>query len=448
LSQLKLNLGQPPAPPTAFQQQLTKLLDTYNFQLATQQLIDFDDLLVKTAELLQQNQRLAKKIGRQYQYILIDEFQDTHPLQYQIVKLITAQQTQPNITVIGDPLQSIYSFRGASSDIFHQFQQDFAGAQIINLTINYRSRPQLISLSHSLFPKSQLLTADLQTPAQINLITTLNEQSESQWIINAINQQLGGTDLNQASDFQHHNQQRNLADFAVIFRTHHLAHTLEMALEKSGIPYQIIGGLSLFEKKELAFLITAFTELLQAHQPTQLNAEQLINQLLKRAKLDRAISQSPRKQQELQTFQQYLAQFTGPDWLAQSVAYFQRLQAHDFYDERADRVTLLTMHAAKGLEFCQVFLIGFEADLIPHQKRLSEAEIAEEKRLLYVALTRAKHGLTILNCQERFRQHRQLSPFAQELDMSLLNHQLDPQIAKILKYRKKAVDKKRQMSLF
>lgn len=475
LSQLKLSMVESNQLASIFEQQLARLLNLYNFQLATQQLIDFDDLLVKVVELLQTNQELAKKISCQYQAILIDEFQDTHPTQYQIINLITAQQTQPQLTVIGDPLQSIYSFRGAAGNIFQQFAHNYPDAQSITLTINYRSRPQIIELSHSLFPESPLLSAHDQQPAQVKIITTLNEQSESQWIVNSINQQLGGTDLNQASDYQQLDQAHHFSDFAIIFRTHHLARNLETALEKSGLPYQLVGGLSLFEKKEISFLIAACEHLIATddlstkklrafifmtpntinaisslkNQVNQLSSTQLIDRLLEISKLVTSIGQSARKQQDLQTFRQYLNQFADQDWLAKSVAYFQHLQEHDYYDDRADRITLLTMHTAKGLEFEHVFLIGFENGLIPHHKRLSEEEVAEEKRLLYVALTRAKSNLTVLNCQERFHQdNRAISPFFRELDKTNFTSQLDPQIAKILKYRQKKIDQKRQLGLF
>jgi superfamily I DNA/RNA helicase len=475
LSQLKLSLSLKDQNQSNFQQQLSQLLDQYQLQLKAEQLIDYDDLLVNTVELLNQQPSLAEKIGLKYQYILVDEFQDTHLIQYQIIKLITAKIEQPNITVIGDPLQSIYGFRGAAGDIFHQFQQDFPTAQTLTLTINYRSRPQIIKLSHSLFPQSQLLIANNLETADINFVTTLNEQSESQWIINHIQQQLGGLNLNQASDFHHQGQQLSFKDFAVIYRTHHLARNLENALEKSGLPYQTIGSLSVFEKKEIGFLIDTLSflfnhndlnlEKLQTHslatpslinalkslpnQINNLNPRQLIEQILQLSHLDEVIKQSSTKQRDLQTFHQYLQQFSGSNWLPTCVEYLQNLSVHDYYDERADRLTLLTMHAAKGLEFSQVFLIGFEKDLIPHQKRLSNEEVTEEKRLLYVALTRAKDFLTVINCLERFHQtNRTISPFFKEFDSQDFTVQIDPAIKKIQKYRQKTRDQKRQMSLF
>ncbi|MBU2025921.1 ATP-dependent helicase, partial [Patescibacteria group bacterium] len=237
---------------------LAPLVKHYNQILKEQNLRDFDDLLQNLYQLLKNNPSFQKNIQQQYKFILIDEFQDTSPLQYQLIKAI-AHPRFCRLFAIGDPLQSIYGFRLAHSRTFSDFLKDFPHSRKIIFKINYRNAPCIISASHDLFPQSpRLIPASKDDPAgRVCLVATLNQYTEADWIIKEISRQLGGLDLNQASRENSRRQKPiNFSDFAVIFRLHHLGRTLKNKFKNSGIPYQTVGGDTFFEKPIIQFIIS------------------------------------------------------------------------------------------------------------------------------------------------------------------------------------------------
>lgn len=337
-------------------QDIKKMLTVYNEQLAACKLLDFDDLLLRVHELLKSDNNLREEMQKLYQYVLIDEFQDTNDLQYQIIKLILKES--PNFFVIGDPCQSIYHFRGGSPKIFDRLKEDFPKVSEEALQINYRSCQNIVYISNLLFPQVVNLRPVSKLSGKVQIVQTLNEYSEADWIVNFINQKIGGVDLLSASD----QGQTTFDDFAIIYRTHHLVKVLEKRFEESGMPYQII------------------------------------------------------KEEEL---------------------------------VQGDHIKLLSMHAAKGLEFKYVLICGFEEGLIPYIRDESNLEdLEEEKRLLYVAMTRAKSELYLLSAKKRQGNASRISRFEKLLQHSGLSQIEDEANIKILKKRQSLKLKKSQMNLF
>ncbi len=478
-------------------------IDEYNRLLQERNYIDYDDLLLKSYQYLQQD-----AVSKKFQYVLVDEFQDTNNLQYQMIKLILEGD---NLFVIGDPYQSIYSFRGANEDILHQLEEDFPTAKRITLQMNYRSPPEVIRSSVSLFPNKIMLTPFLTEKGEVQHITTLNEFTEAEWIVDAINTKIGGTDLIQAGNLQVENKREIcFKDFAVIYRTHAFSRVLEEKFINSGIPYQIVGGNSLYEKPEVAFVIAVIQYI---YKPSAENLHQILISpvlgLSKRSKqrvshmfyhehdrfidefkmykgesilemkdikmvstfihdvdeitedihsnmindvihtivvlnvLQEYIKDKETKARNVKQLQSLITQF---DSLEKIYTYLTYLQEHEFYDPSVDKVALLTMHAAKGLEFGYVFIPGFEDGIIPFIKKGELENVEEERRLLYVAMTRAKKGLYLMTSRKRNHKGVKQSRFHDKI-RDILDIE-DEVIAKREKQIKKWKEKKSQMTLF
>ncbi len=231
-----------------------ELVEAYNSKLHESGFIDFDDLLLETVEILKTNKLIQQQVQK-FKYILVDEFQDTNLIQYEILKLlvspthISPYKGEKQLCVIGDPLQSIYGFRGADANIFEIFKNDFPQFQQIELDTNYRSTRSIIETSHKLFPQSLLLKPDSSEQGEVKLLNTLNEFSEADYVISQISRYVGGTNLNEASDMVDEDQKACFADFAVIYRTHNLARVLKKKFSESGIPYQVVGEGNIYLSK-------------------------------------------------------------------------------------------------------------------------------------------------------------------------------------------------------
>jgi len=413
----------------------------YDQTLINQSLLDFDDLLIKAKELL-----LNSSVKLNFQHILVDEFQDTNQLQYHLLKLLVKPETK--ITVVGDPLQSIYGFRGSSSEIFDTFRQDFSPLEIV-LIDNYRNPGQIIKLSQSLFPDSPVLKPKQKNFGKITVVETLNEYTEADFVLSLIEAKVGGTNLLSSAIREHQealDEQARFSDFAVMFRTHHLFRVLEQKFIDSGIPFQKIGAQSPLAQPEIQLVIQ---ELKTKTFDKNKKVSQLVVEIIHKLQLERIFKDKPEKLKNLQELQSLLVQFDqGKKGLKKALQYLNYLESHGYHDERADKVTLLTMHAAKGLEFKYVYICGFEDGIIPLIKVKKEIDLDEEKRLLYVALTRAKKEVYLFSTLERHRQKSSISQFLVQLDQSYLIKIIDSKIDRVLKKRQQKLDKRKQSSLF
>ncbi|MEN9327925.1 MAG: hypothetical protein RI947_733 [Candidatus Parcubacteria bacterium] len=464
-------------------------LTLYDGILKEEAMIDYDDLLQRTYSLLKQN-----STPHLFDYVMIDEFQDTNEIQYEMIKKLTGN----NIFVIGDPLQSIYSFRGADDTIFQRFKDDFTITKEITLQTNYRSVSQVIAVSAALFSHIIPLTPATSEEGTVTMIRTLNEYTEATKIVDEISTIMGGMDLIQAG-----NRKRecvtsaHFSDFAVIYRTHKISRVLQQRFEESGIPYQVVGGNSPYESKEAAFIIECLeyiqsgstdvlmdilgssilqidkklrvayktganmtgknnlTKVLASLQELvtaapSLRVSQLVDEIVTRFHIKEYMSKKSGHMNSLQQIYSNIIRFDGyADGLARSINYFRYLKEHEYYDNTADRVTLLTMHAAKGLEFSYVFICGLEENSIPFVRAGQKPEhIEEERRLLYVALTRAKHHIYLLEAKERNRTKTQMSRFKKEILIPLVTEVEDEAAVKLERKQELARLKKNQIALF
>lgn len=440
---------------------IAKLLAAYNDALQKAGLYDFDDLLRQIYWLLRENH-----LQTHYHSILVDEFQDTNALQYELLTLL---QTNGDMCVIGDPLQSIYGFRGASSDVFERFKADFPHAQSISLTTNYRSAPQVVELANAIFPDAAPLTAHhAQASGTVRVVEVLNEYAEATWIINHIEQAVGGSDFLRSHQVDQTNSaSQTFRDFAILYRTHHVAKTFQRMLAESGIPYQITGEDSPYEKPSIHAIIQLLRYLADPSEETRASVSAL--QALKKLSTHQVDHQLKElathneqplselvylvadafclRHPDLTQFTSTLMRFDGRG-LKAYLTYLDTLNENDFYDPAADAVSVMTIHAAKGLEFTHVFLLAAEEGILPHRRHGKETDIEEEKRLLYVAATRAQTQLDLLYTKQRAGESAHPSRFIEAIPSAILPHEQDDAMAMQQRRYQKRLAKRQQGSLF
>lgn len=454
LSRLK-NL--PPGFTKPLASSLKNLLAQYNDALREQGLYDFDDLLLQAHQLL-----TTKREKLPYTHILVDEFQDTNTLQYELLQLM---RHTDNLCVIGDPLQSIYGFRGADDSIFERFQTDFPNHQRIVLTTNYRSTPQIVAVTNAVFPPAPQLAAHRPAEGEVKTIEVLNEYSEASWIVERIESAIGGSTFLSSHQQRYDEQEaaRTFRDFAILYRTHHTGKTAQKALAQSGIPFQVVGDGSPYDHPHTWAVIQIMRYLAEPSEERE-QAIALAQPLRKmpvgtrRHLLDELQASLPQTVSELATTIAECFQLTPPhmneftnslvrfdtEGLKAYIAYIDSLDDGEFYDARRDAVTLMTIHSSKGLEFPHVFLVAAEEGILPHVS----ADIEEERRLFYVAVSRAQTHLDILHAQTRRRVPAVPSSFLSALPASILPRTKDATITQQRRRLQKRQAKQNQGTLF
>ena len=453
----------------------------YNRRLKAFNAVDFDDLLALPLKLLRENATVCEECRSRYRYILVDEFQDTSTIQYEIVK--TLAEKHRNLSVVGDDDQSIYSWRGADFGNFLRFEQDFPERREIKLEQNYRSTKNILEaanrlISRNLNRKTKNLWTGGESGRHIELFTPEDEEAEAAFIASTI----------RSLRFNH---KLKYDDFAVLVRTNTLCAPIEAELLNNNIPYTVSGGTSFFQRKEIKDVI--------AYMKTVVNPDDEINLLRilntpRRGLGVKSIERSADREaffpkavgDEIEEFvgliETYRQRFDEPgsrasvvlSSLLEEIFYYafvinetknnERLAKFklgniarfidmirrwesdperenrslpDFLnritlltDDRKDgdgedKVNLMTIHASKGLEFNVVFLAGVEEEIIPHKRSIEEnaENIEEERRLFYVALTRAKRHIVITSCAKRKRNRIAVtanpSPFLAEIPEEL-----------------------------
>jgi DNA helicase II / ATP-dependent DNA helicase PcrA len=435
--------------------------------------MDFDDLLFKMYILLTHfPDALAKYQGR-FQYILIDEYQDTNVAQYAIIKMLGARHE--NICVVGDDAQSIYSFRGATVQNILQFQDDYEDVKIVKLEQNYRSTQTILNVANNIisYNKNQIpkeLWTSNDQGEKIMLVRTMTDNDEGRFVADAIKEQ------------QMRNHYAN-KDFAILYRTNAQSRSFEESLRRMNIPYKLIGGISFYQRKEvkdyLAYLRVivnprdeenlkriinypvrgigktsierilvraneldkTFWEIISQPEMSGIRSSQLENfvmmiksfqtMLQKQNAYDvaAAVGKHTGLVQELYNDKSVegLARYENVQELLNSIkeftetpdeegelqekslgSYLQQITLLTDADQDgnadADAVRLMTIHAAKGLEFPCVFVVGLEENLFPSSMSLFDrADLEEERRLFYVATTRAKQRLWVTYANSRYR---------------------------------------------
>lgn len=474
---------------TPAQRTAAEIYPVYERTLKEAAALDFDDLIAKTARLLQTQKAVREKWQTQFKYVMIDEYQDTNAAQYNLVKLLT--NPAKNIAVVGDEDQAIYSWRGADFRNILNFEKDYPGATVIKLEQNYRSTQRILDAAHAVINNNRQrlgkkLWTDSGEGAPVKIVQINGERAEAEAIIRRIRTSID-TGL------------RRWSDFAVLYRTNAQSRSIEEAFVQYGIPYRIVGGVRFYDRAEIKDLIaylrliyqpedrvsfarivnvptrgigakslekfylwqessgkTLLEALDQSEQcdlPAKAKAglkhlgnilnklrdliditpphgiiDSLIRQIGYLKYLDDGTPQSESKTENvkelLSVAQEY--QEEGLAGFLEEVALVSDL---DQANLNGNAVTLMTLHAAKGLEFPVVFMIGMEESIFPHSRALyDQTEMEEERRLCYVGMTRARQELYMTYATSRVLyggvQHNPPSRFLSEIDGEL--HQAEP----------------------
>jgi superfamily I DNA/RNA helicase len=357
--------------------------------------VDFDDLVALSANLLEHDAGIAAQWRARFTHVLADEFQDVDEQQYRLLRLLAGPGG--NLCVIGDPNQAIYGFRGADATCFERLARDFQNARTVHLARNYRSTGTIVTAAAGLVGvAADGITRPMAEP--IVLHAAANEDAEADFVAATIEELLGGHDLLSANGGKSVKDAAPLsfADFAVLYRTDAQSSALRNAFDRAGIPFKKSSPAPLTGHKGVEAILAALRPRDEA-----VAAADLRTRLA--AAADEARRQPDADAASIAEARGWLTSLAAP---LEDEAKFREQVAlsteADFRDPRADRVSLLTMHAAKGLEFSVVFVVGMEDGLTPFAWEAAGGGIdPEERRLFYVAMTRAKDRLFLVRAQER-----------------------------------------------
>ena len=487
---------------------ISEIFAKYNLRLKNADAMDFDDLLYYMNVLLRDFPEMLYKYQNRFNYILVDEYQDTNFAQYLIIKKLAAQNQ--NICVVGDDAQSIYGFRGADIQNILNFRRDYPNALIFKLEQNYRSTQNIVNAANAIIKhnKDQMpkdVWTDNEAGAKINLIKAGSDNDEAHAVASAI--------------FEiKMNKHANNGQFAILYRTNIQSRTLEEAMVKRHIPYKIYGGLSFYKRKEIKDVLAYFrltinhydeeslrrvinypmrglgdTTIsrvaatanergvhfwdvvsepqqygLEVNAPTMnrlvefadmikgfaaqlqtTDAYELGKQIVLKTGIGKVLKENSDEKERLDHVEELLdamkgftekepesnfneatgeimeEYFPSLDHFMESIALLSDDEENSA-EENEDKVKLMTIHSAKGLEFDYVFITGLEENLFPSsQCANSRQEMEEERRLFYVALTRARKMVTLTCAQTRYRfgslQFCEDSRFLEEIPDKFLN---------------------------
>ncbi len=399
-----------------------KILADYDRALAARQWIDFDDLVVKSVRLLESEPSLAGLYRSRFRHVCVDEFQDVDAQQYRLLTLLAPPDG--DVCVIGDPDQAIYGFRGADSACFARFARVFSGAATVALRRNYRCSGTIVAAS------AQVISGARRDPQLADVVRAMHEHivlhaapteaAEAEFVVKTIEKLIGGHSFFSIDSGRGDGARANLgfADIAVLYRTEAQSAALRVALARSGMPFKTSSHAPLGNKPAVQALLGALgAGAVDAPIMGELRAaaERLALDGLDAASLAQALG--------------WLGTLAGGcgedrDRFHAAVAL---AGEQDVFDPRADRVALMTMHAAKGLEFSVVFVVGLEEGLMPLSFGTADAAAeAEERRLFYVAMTRAKDFLYLTRAAERLWRGRlrssEPSRFLADIEAELVRH--------------------------
>ena len=445
-----------------FEKTISEIYKTYQQTLKKNNALDFDDLIMLTVQLFEKFPEILEKYQKKFKYILVDEYQDTNPVQYRLIKLLSSKYK--NLCVVGDDAQSIYSFRNADFRNILNFEKDFPQAKVITLDQNYRSSQNILNaasklISKNVYQKPKNLWTENPVGPPISIIGTWDENTEAELIVEKIKSlklsARGGPAL-------------GWNDFTIFYRTNAQSRALEEAFIHHNVPYKLIGAVKFYQRKEikdmvsyLKFIATndlisleriinvptrgigkiTFSKILNqglsnlAKEKSEINLFYKLIKETKKMALKKPLSQLLRFILKQTKYQDYLKKVYGdaplragipedevrwqnieelinvsadydkikpPQGLKDFLEKTALLSEADEIEEQKEQVHLMTLHTAKGLEFPIVFIAGCEEGILPHSRSLlNPLDLEEERRLFYVGITRSKGHLYLVFSQRR-----------------------------------------------
>ena len=440
---------------TEFEQVVLRVYEKYEEKLAINNSLDFDDLLMLPIKIFREYPDVLKKYQERFKYILIDEYQDTNEAQYILVKMLSAKYK--NICVVGDNDQSIYSFRGANYHNILNFEHDYPNSKVIMLEKNYRSTKNILNAANDVIKnnkerKDKNLWTDNEDGSKIKYHRASDEKDEAFYVVNEIKDLISNGE--------------KLNDIAVLYRTNAQSRNIEESLLRENIPYRVIGSFYFYNRKEIKDLIAYLKVIYNSNDDVNLlriinvpkrgigdktiqnltikandenvslfdaidsgkelifketinklreiseksSLTELVDAILEKTGIkaelisENSIEADVRLEnlEEFKTITKNYEESRGIVSLDEFLNEISLVSDVEEYRNREDVITLMTIHSAKGLEFKDVFLIGLEEGIFPHQAAFFDAnELEEERRLCYVAITRAKEKLWIINAKRR-----------------------------------------------
>lgn len=462
-----------------YEEIVCKVYEKYQEKLMKNNAVDFDDLLILPIKLFEENKDILEKYQEQFKYILIDEYQDTNEAQYKLTKMLSEKYRL--ITCVGDDSQSIYSFRGANYKNILNFEKDYKDAKTILLEQNYRSTSYILNAANDVIKNNKMkkeknLWTSRGEGNKVKYYRALSESDEAYYVVKGIKQAISNGN--------------NYDDIAVLYRTNAQSRNLEEAMLKENIPYRVVGSFYFYSRKEikdlLAYLrlihnekdnisllrvintpkrgiglktienltkkadeenisiyeaITSGKELefkRIIEKLKELSENVTLTELIDKILTGTGIKEELEKEEDLtsevrlenlEEFKSITKSFEEREGLISLEDFLLEISlvsdAEEYKDD-TNRVSLMTVHSVKGLEYKDVFIVGMEEGIFPHMNSLMESsEIEEERRLAYVAITRAKDNLTIINARRRTLFGReQVNPpsrFISEISTDLLD---------------------------
>ncbi len=381
-----------------------RLYEEYEEALRRRAWRDYDDLILVPISLFEEG-GVHDSFRRTPKHIIVDEYQDISPAQYRMLKSLAAAHPSSTLCAVGDADQAIYGFRGADVRSFLEFAVDFPNAASVVLTDNFRSTGTVVTAADTLI-KGNLkrvakdLNARKHAGVPIRSVSVADEREEAEFILTEIEHHVGGTshfrlaERTFPQDFRE--TSHGFSDFCVLFRTNAQSAMLRLVLEEQGIPCQVIGARRHFDRKLLV-------EKMQARVREGCTGSELMS-IIRESLLESGTAAA-----ELDVIETIAAphlRLGAPEVLKHVLDHLALLTSADSFDSRADAVTLMTLHMAKGLEFDVVFIAGCEDGLIPLAPPRGDTDIEEERRLFYVGITRAKSELFLIHARNRTRYGR------------------------------------------
>lgn len=471
-----------------YEQVIHKIYEKYEDKLYQNNSVDFDDLLLLPIKLFKENPDVLERYQDLYQYILIDEYQDTNQAQYILTKLISEKNRR--ITCVGDDSQSIYSFRGANYKNILNFEKDYPDAKTILLEQNYRSTSTILDAANQVIKnnsqrKDKKLWTDRGTGEKIKYYRAYNERDEAQYVIRKIKEL-----VNKGTEYK---------DIAILYRTNAQSRVVEEEMLKENLPYRVIGSFYFYSRKEIKDLI-AYLRLIHNSKDNisllrvintpkrgiglktienltskadeegisiydainsgkelefkntieklkivaeDLTLTELIDKVLDASGMKKELEseqslESEVRLENLEEFKSITKAFEEKEGLISLEDFLLEISLISDVEEYKDdpnRISLMTVHSVKGLEFDNVFVIGMEEGIFPHMNSLMEnMALEEERRLCYVAITRAKDNLHLVNARRRTlfgkEQVNPVSRFMSEINPELLETNVKEELPK------------------